>query len=50
MSPVRKFHEKANSLMVIPPKYGKIWVSLSFLLVYISLVKNWLNDSIQFDD
>ena len=23
--------------MVIPPKYGKIWVSLSFSLVYISL-------------
>ena len=24
ISPVRQFHEKANSLMVIPPKYGKI--------------------------
>ena len=38
ISPVRQFHGKANSLMVIPPKYGKIWVSLSFSLVYISLV------------
>ena len=37
ISPVRQFHGKANSLMVIPPKYGKIWVSLSFSLVYISL-------------
>ena len=38
ISPVRQFHGKANSLMVIPPKYGKIWVSLLFSLVYISLV------------
>ena len=37
MSPMRQFHGKANSLMVIPPKYGKICVSLSFSLVYISL-------------
>ena len=37
ISPVRPFHEKADSLMVIPPEYGKIYVSLSFPLVYISL-------------
>ena len=36
-SPVRQFHGKTNLLMVILPKYGKIWVSLSFSLVYISL-------------
>ena len=24
LSPVRQFHEKANLLTVIPPKYGKI--------------------------
>ena len=34
----RQSHEKANSLMVIPPKYGKILVFISFSLVYISLV------------
>ena len=30
--------KKGNSLMVIPPKQGKIRVSLLFSLVYISLV------------
>ena len=37
-SPVRQFHENAKTFMVITPKYGKIFVSLSFSLVYISLV------------
>ena len=37
-SPVRQSHEKAKTFMVITPKYGKILVSLSFSLVYISLV------------
>ena len=38
ISPVRQFHGKSSSVMVIPPKYGRIWVSLSFSLVHISLV------------
>ena len=38
IGPVRQFHGKANSLMVIQPKYVKILESLSFSLVYISLV------------
>ena len=37
-SPVKQFHESAITFMVITPKYGKILVSLSFSLVYISLV------------
>ena len=37
-SSVSKFHEKAETFMVITPKYGKILMSLSFSLVYISLV------------
>ena len=37
-SPVRQFHEKAETFLVLTPKYGKILVSLSFSLVYISLV------------
>ena len=36
--PVRQFHEKTSSFMVIPPKYGKMQISLSLSLVYISLV------------
>ena len=34
-SAMRKFHEKAKTVMVITTKYGKILVSLSFSLVYI---------------
>ena len=39
LGPVRQFHEKAKTFMVITPKYGKILVSLSFsLLTFHSLV------------
>ena len=39
-SPVGQFHEKAETFMVITPKYGKILVSLSFsLFTFHSLVQ-----------
>ena len=37
-SPVRQFHEKAKTFVVMTPKYSKILVSLSFSLLYILVV------------